>query len=239
VNDHQKTQADNNLGKTDELPKTRRNISKKKAKPASTEDSNKEEIQQTEAETLKEKPKKKKNRKSKKKANDEEDKENIVPQNGELKSVNSSKTKANAANTAHTDVNDENATVVNDENATVVNDENATVVNKSSKKAHGKKKHSSTREPLSEVVNKEMEQGDYSIDYKSLHDALRQSFTIDDKHGPIHFAPPTNKSKKFHENLAPKFSYSTSSTGDTSRNSNKSSPSAKSKYLVYHLNNET
>lgn len=222
MNDHQKTQVDN-LDKTNELPKTRRNSSKKKAKPASTEDNNKEEIQQTDAETLKEKPKKKKNRKNKKKANDEEDKENIVPQNDELKSVNSSKAKAKTANTADTDI----------------NDENATVVNKSSKKASGKKKHSSTREPLSEVVNKEMEQGDYSIDYKSLHDALRQSFTLDDKRGPIHFAPLTNKSKKKYENSTPKFSYSTSSTGDASRNSNKSSPSAKSKCLTYCLNSKT
>ncbi|KAL7327235.1 hypothetical protein PS15p_209457 [Mucor circinelloides] len=75
-----------------------------------------------------------------------------------------------------------------------------------------------------------MEQGEYSIDYQSLHDALRDSFTLDDKRGPIFFAPQTNKTKNYHEKSVPKFSYSTSSTGDASRNSNISSPSAKNRH---------
>lgn len=195
------------------MPKTRRSGSKKKAKPATTENGIQEGVQQSETETLKEKPKKKKNRKPKKKINNEDDKENLVPHEDGSESTPKFKNADTAAEPKHSEINDENAT-------------------KNSKKANGKKKKSlAAREPLSEVVNKEMEQGEYSIDYQSLHDALRDSFTLDDKRGPIFFAPQTNKTKNYHEKSVPKFSYSTSSTGDASRNSNTSSPSAKSKKL--------
>lgn len=201
------------MSKSDNVPKTRRNGSKKKAKPAATtttaaENESNEPPQQAETETLKEKPKKKKARKPKKKVNHEDDKENVVPH----ESTATSKS-ADTADPKHSETGNENAT-------------------KSSKKANGKKKKApATREPLSEVSsNQELEQGEYSIDYQSLHDALRGPFTLDDKRGPIYFAPLTNKIKhQQHEKASPKFSYSTSATGDASRNSNTSSPSAKSK----------
>ncbi|KAL9550983.1 hypothetical protein MBANPS3_004485, partial [Mucor bainieri] len=209
LNEHPEAQADSTPSKSDSAPKTRRNGSKKKAKPATTENESKENDQQAEAETSKEKPKKKKARKPKKKANHEDDKENVVPYEDGAGSVSAAKS-ADTADPKHSETSNENPI-------------------KSSKKAGGKKKKASTaREPLSEVANQELQQGEYSIDYQSLHDALRDPFTLDDKRGPIYFAPLTNKIKHQHrEKAAPKFSYSTSATGDASRNSNKSSPSAK------------
>ncbi|GAN05030.1 RNB-domain-containing protein [Mucor ambiguus] len=211
LNEHQEVQADNTLSKSGNVPRTRRNGSKKKAKPATTENDAKENGQQAETETLKEKPKKKKARKPKKKANHEDDKENVVPYEDGSESAHTSKS-ADTADPKHSETCNENAP-------------------KNSKKANGKKKKApATREPLSEVANQELQQGEYSIDYQSLHDALRNPFTLDDKRGPIYFAPLTNKTKHHHEKAAPKFSYSTSAIGDASRNSNKSSPSAKKIY---------
>ncbi|KAK4510909.1 uncharacterized protein ATC70_000018 [Mucor velutinosus] len=207
LNAHQEAQADSTLSKSDSAPKTRRNGPKKKAKPATTENESKENVQQTETEALKEKPKKKKARKPKKKVNHEDDKENVVPCEDGPNSIPTSKS-ADTADSKHSETGI-----------------------KSSKKANGKKKKASTtREPLSEVANQVLEQGEYSIDYQSLHDALRDPFILDEKRGPIYFAPLTNKIKHHHEKASPKFSYSTSATGDASRNSNNSSPSAKNRH---------
>lgn len=110
--------------------------------------------------------------------------------------------------------------------ATVTNSENT-----ASEKKQTKKNKKKSKEPLSEVENKkneELGQGDYTIDYESLRDALSKSFSLDESLGDVHFAPLIGKTKKFEK--APKFSISSSSVngGSDSRNSNMSSPSAKS-----------
>ncbi|CEP13420.1 hypothetical protein [Parasitella parasitica] len=213
ADEQQIAETDSTLNKSNGAIKTRRSGSKKKPKSVSTEESSNKEAQQPEIDAIKEKPKRKRNRKSKKKVNEEEDKENIVPQSDESKSNSMPK----------------DTSADDPKNKDLVSDNNA-LVEKKSKKASGKKKHLSTREPLSEMVSKDLEQGDYLIDYRSLHDALRASFTLDDKRGPIHFAPPVHRAKIHHDKPMPKSSFSTSSTGESSRTCNKSAPSAKNRH---------
>ncbi|KAI8642631.1 hypothetical protein BD408DRAFT_177386 [Parasitella parasitica] len=155
VNDHQAAEATNASGKSNDLPKTRRSDFKKNTKSISTGESNELDPQQPETAAIKEKPKKKRNKKSRKKVNDEEDKENIAPQSEVSKSNSMLK----------------GTSICNAENKGMRDADNEPV-DQSSKKGNGKKKHTSLREPLSEVVSKELGQGDYSIDYKGLHDAL-------------------------------------------------------------------
>lgn len=161
----------------------------------------------------KEKVKKKKTRsRNKKKAIQDDDKENDNPKNNEI--AGSSKQKP--------------AKVVKD---TAVEQEATAAKRMKSKKSNGKKKQipvatkADSKEPLTEV-SKELKQGEFTIDYDGLKDALGESFSLDDRQGPIHFAPLTSKAKIFHEKPLPKFS---TSSAVPSRTSNRSTPTAKSK----------
>lgn len=83
-----------------------------------------------------------------------------------------------------------------------------------------KKSTAVRRDPLGEL-----KQGEHVVDYQRLHDALRESFSIDDTRGDIYFAPLISKSQKFEKSPISSMSANTSE----SRNCNKSAPSAKSK----------
>jgi hypothetical protein len=162
----------------------------------------------------------------------DENKENISPESPTVTKVTTPKNTTKASTTAV-------STAAKEENEisdTTKADSGETKPKKN--KRNDKKK---PRDPLSEVklgTNQqphnnltELKQGEYTIDYQGLHDALRDTFNLDDRVGEIHFAPLASKTKKF-EKSTPVFSRSSSSVhgGAESRNSNKSAPTAKSKY---------
>lgn len=192
--------------------KTRRS-KKKKTEPTVA-------VETEETPTADTKEPKKKRTKSKKKlgsvvaatAVDEENKENTNPE--PVNAISKKKTKKVPASTA----------VV-----TAVVDQNNPVGKKDTKKS--KKKSQKTREPLSEL--KVNEEKSYIVDYKGLHDALSGSFSLENSLGDVHFAPLVNKVKKIEK--TPNYSLSSSTANGSidseGRNSNRSSPTAKSKFI--------
>jgi hypothetical protein len=178
------------------------------------------EQKELENKTEPEKVKKKKTRsRNKKKIVPDDDKENTNPENNELSGSNKQQPTKAMESTAV---------------GTVVDQEPTAVKSKSkNKKTNGKKKQASAaanrvahRKPLAEVIDTGLKQGEFSIDYKGLKDAFGESFSLEDRQGPIHFAPLTSKAKIIHEKPLLKFS---TSNAESSRTSNKSTPSAKSK----------
>lgn len=101
------------------------------------------------------------------------------------------------------------------------------VVVESAKKKKPRKKKENVVKPAAKMD--ELKQGEHVVDYQRLHDALRESFSIDETRGDIHFAPLINKSSKKYEKT-PTFSMSNKTNTSESRNCNQSAPSAKSKY---------
>lgn len=91
-----------------------------------------------------------------------------------------------------------------------------------------KKKKEQASSSSTTTAPTELKQGEHVIDYQRLHDALRESFSIDDKRGDIHFAPLTKSA------ATRKYEKSISST-TSNRNSNQNAPSAKSKKEPFKL----
>lgn len=196
---------------------TRHSLNLKKAPLVEQTEPTENQIEQE-----KEKVKKKKTQsRNKKKAIQDDDKENVNPENKEVPSSSKQKS-VKAAEDTDTAVDQVGVAIPT-----------AAKSKSKSKKANGKKKQppsttkAGPREPLTEAAGTELKQGEFKIDYEGLKDALGESFSLEDRPGPIHFAPLTSKAKIFHEKPLPKFS---TSTVESSRTSNKSTPTAKSKF---------
>ncbi|KAG2199383.1 hypothetical protein INT47_001565 [Mucor saturninus] len=95
-----------------------------------------------------------------------------------------------------------------------------------------KKKDNASSSSTTVSTTTELKQGEHVIDYQRLHDALRESFSIDERRGDIHFAPLTKATaaaaatKKYEKSPI----FSMSSTTSSGRNCNQNAPSAKNRH---------